>query len=119
EWAAKKYRLDVQERYARAYSSALECVFDKSIIGHFKELSEIGRGITTLVREYSLKSCPDYQPEGFSLHFELDPSLIPSPISFTVQRRIGHPYKENKYFSVAPLKTQDHKSVLERLEKLL
>jgi len=119
-WVGKKYRLDAKERFPRAYNSALEFVFEGPPLDtRFRSLAAIGKVVTHYVRNYDLRGCPTYEPEGFSLHFEVKPELIPSPVPFSLQRRLGYPYAENRFFSNAPLKTNDHQAVLEMLEKNL
>jgi hypothetical protein len=61
-------------------------------------------------------------------HFELtgvfadaDPEAkktIRAPHRFTVERRLGIPFKENVYYSWAPLATNDHLALLTQLEAL-
>jgi hypothetical protein len=119
KWVQTTYRLNAQERFRPAYVSSLEFDFEAMPMSlKFAELSGIGRQVTSYIKNYGLV-CPAYEPEGFSLHFELSPTLVPSPVAFTVARRIGYPYAENKFFSQAPLRTQDHEAVLRDFEKLL
>jgi hypothetical protein len=40
------------------------------------------------------------------------------PISFTLDRRLGLPFENNIYFSMAPLRTKDHLEVLRSIERL-
>ena len=40
-------------------------------------------------------------------------------VDFTLERRAGAPYKENKFFSLAPLQTADNIKVLQKLEQEL
>jgi hypothetical protein len=42
-----------------------------------------------------------------------------APTVFSIERRIDVPDSENKYFSTAPLRTSEHLSLLEKLEKAL
>jgi hypothetical protein len=118
-WISERYHLDIAPVFAPAYHSSLEIVFDESISRRFQELRPIGQAITNLVKSYGQQNCPDFELEGLSMHFEINPALLPSPLPFSVQRRAGSRYAENKYFSQAPLRTGDHKSVLEQLEKIL
>jgi hypothetical protein len=121
EWAAKEYILDTKEVLPRGYFSQVEFVLSKPLSRHFTELGEIGEAITSYVHGYGLKDCPSYEFGGFSMHFDLVKydDLKPSPQPFAIERRVGSSYDERKYFSQAPLRTQDHKAVLERLERIL
>lgn len=38
---------------------------------------------------------------------------------FVIERRVGHPYAENRYFCRAPLRTQDHIAALEAIERVI
>jgi hypothetical protein len=118
-WISERYHLDITPVLAPAYHSSLEIVFNESLSRRFQELRPIGQQITNLVKSYGQQKCPDFELEGLSMHFEIDPTLLPSPLPFSVQRRAGSRYVENKYFSQAPLRTKDHRLVLEEFEKLL
>jgi hypothetical protein len=118
-WVGERYHLDVAPVFPPAYHSSLEVVFDAPISRRFDELRPIGQEVTSLVKGYGLQNCPEYQLEGLSMHFEPNPALLPAPLAFIVERRIGSRYEENRYFSQAPLKTKDHEVVLAQLEKIL
>ncbi len=121
EWAAREYGLDTKEVLPRAYFSQVEFVLSKPLSEHFAKLGEMGGAITSFVQSYGLKDCPLYEFGGFSMHFDLveNDDLKPNPQPFAIERRVGSSYEERKYFSQAPLRTQDHKAILERLERLL
>jgi hypothetical protein len=119
KWISERYHLDIAPVFAPAYHSSLEIVFSEAISRRFQELRPIGQQITNLVKSYGQQNCPDFELEGLSMHFEINPTLLPSPLPFSVQRRAGSRYAENKYFSQAPLRTGDHKAVLEQFEKVL
>jgi hypothetical protein len=59
-----------------------------------------------------------FHPMGFG--FIPDNTLIPGmkPATFRVERKAGMPFETNFYYSSAPLPTQSHLRILERLEKL-
>ncbi len=118
-WFGEKYRLDTASPFAPAYQSSLEAVFREAITDRFEKLRPVGQQIAQFVKRYGVQNCPDFVLEGLSMHFELSPALIPSPVAFSIQRRIGSRYADNKYFSQAPLKTKDHEAVLEQLETIL
>jgi hypothetical protein len=121
KWAAEQYDLDTREVLPRAYFSQVEFVLPRPLSSHFTELGEIGEVIASLVQGYGLKDCPIYEFSGFSMNFDLvkHDDLKPNPQPFAIERRVGSSYDERKYFSQAPLRTQDHKAVLDRLETLL
>jgi hypothetical protein len=123
DWLAKEFELDVNTRFSSAYHSQAEFVFSEKaqLSDHFKELSELGKGITNIIRGYGSTKCPEFELNTLAMHFDLSDTTLPKPIAtpFSFERRVGTSYGENKYFSQAPLKTQDHKAVLEQLEKIL
>jgi hypothetical protein len=50
-----------------------------------------------------------------------DPSKLPplTTVDFTIERRAGRPFSENRYFSVATVTTDSHLSLLEAFERRL
>ena len=121
EWTAKQYGLATNEVMPRAYFSQVEFVLSEPLSSHFTELGKIGEAITSYLQGYGLENCPPYEFGGFSMNFDSvkHEDLKPTPQPFAIERRIGSSYDENKYFSQAPLRTQDHKAILERLETIL
>jgi hypothetical protein len=121
EWAAKEYKLDAEELYPKAYFSQVEFVLSKPLSHHFAELLQIGAAITTFVKGYGLENCPLFEFGGFSMNIDAVKfeDLKPMPQPFAIERRAGSTYDENKYFSQAPLRTQDHRAILEQIERLL
>jgi hypothetical protein len=123
-WAKSEFGLDVTPVFSSAYHGQVEFVLDTDRLSNrFEELNELGKGITKIIEGYGLKNCPPFELAGLTMHFDSsDPafaSIKPIPTAFAIERRVGARYAENKYFSQAPLKTADHRAVLEQLEKLL
>lgn len=120
-WAAKEFTLDTKEVLPRAYFSQVEFVFAKSLGRHFADLQEIGKAITNFIQGYGLEKCPVFEFGGFTMNYDVVKyeDLKPTPQPFAIERRIGSTHDENKYFSQAPLRTQDHRAILERIERLL
>ncbi len=119
DWAKETYKLDTTPIHPNAYHSALEAVLAKEIGRPFEQLNLIGKAISSLLSAYGSKGS-NFELTGFTMHIDLTknpPPPIPTP--FNIERRLGAKFEENKYFSQAPLKTGDHKAVLEQLEKIL
>jgi hypothetical protein len=47
-----------------------------------------------------------------------DPLVIIERSDFVIERRVGHPFEENRYFCTAPMQTGDHIHVLEQIEAI-
>jgi hypothetical protein len=47
-----------------------------------------------------------------------DPLVLIERGDFTIERRTGHSFEENRYFCSAPMTTEDHIGVLERIEAI-
>jgi hypothetical protein len=54
-----------------------------------------------------------------SLSFWADQTNKLNPANFTLERALNVPFSENRYFSSAPLETDKHIALIERLEKIL
>jgi hypothetical protein len=121
DWTARQYGLDKTEVLPRAYFSQVEFVLSKTLSTQFLEFKGLSDAITEFVKGYGLTQCPPYELTGFSINFDFVKydNLKPTPQPFAIERRAGAAFDENKYFSQAPLRTQDHKVVLEKLERIL
>ena len=121
KWIAQEYKIETKEAYARSYFSQIEFLLPRSPGEHFSEFKQIGRAIGNLVKGYGLEKCPSYEVSGFQMHFDVVQSkdLLPVPQPFSLERRAGARYDECKFFSQAPLKTQDHRALLEQIEQIL
>lgn len=78
-------------------------------------LAKIASVVTEEV-EKNYKQRLAYEPAGISIHFDKESTKL-GTAAFTVQRREGVPFGENKYFSSAPLKTDLHLELLQQWEK--
>ena len=77
-------------------------------------LSKLAERLTRRVPEYYGQSV-EYQPASTVVAY--DPlSIKAGPASFSIERRADTLFKENKYFSTAPLPTDEHISLLQDFE---
>ncbi len=59
------------------------------------------------------------------LDFDVDKTALPTPAPvglqqrFILERRVGIPFEKERYFSAAPMRTDDHIKALEEIEKLV
>lgn len=57
----------------------------------------------------------------FATHFETDltgPKSRRRPVRFTLERRVGTPFEKHVFYSQAPIRTEDHLTLLEQIEAL-
>jgi hypothetical protein len=118
KWAANTYKLDIKEIEPVFYHSQVEVTFDGSF-AKLAGLQILGARVSDFLRQYGFKEGPTYDLSGFSLHLDTVGYLGPVPTPFTLERRVGARFDENKFFSQAPLQTKDHERILGELESLL
>jgi len=112
---------DIKAHSKRVYGSSIIIQFDDAIENHISGFLEIGRVLSDAI---SLRMGAQLDFAMERLTFSSDPQEAPARVaqflsSFIIERRINHPYSENRFFSTAPLQTGEHMSVLERIEKIL
>lgn len=110
----------------RSYASAIIVEFESDIE---KQIEFIGR-VEKLINSSGGKS-PERKFKRIS--FGLEDQNIPNPanpvmisplesiekVDFVIERRAGEPFSLNRYFCVAPMRTQDHIKVLEQIAEIL
>lgn len=62
-----------------------------------------------------LKHVFTFQPTALLINADLSQTKIP-PSVFSVERLAEHPFSEQLYFSSAPLRTDEHLTVLQQFE---
>src|SRR5262245_2974572 len=76
-----------------------------------------------LLKDISAAMSLQGEAHCLAVHFNFDPSKIPgriahlNPTSFRIERRVGVPYEQNRYFSGANTTTEKHIELLEQIEK--
>jgi hypothetical protein len=111
---------NLKEFTTRQYVSNCIVQFEKSIEEYISALSEIQKIISP-----ALKAATgiDQEPQVERIGFAFDPTLLPASkaqtLGFILERRIESPFSENRYFSGAPLRTNDHIRVLEQIGRAL
>jgi hypothetical protein len=101
----------------RLYVSQLEVAFDVSLDEVSPALKRIGAMISNTAQGYGQPpySVAPLQMLVVAMNLEQQSNTLVS--DFRIERRVEHPYDSNVYFSQAPLRTIDHKSVLEDFER--
>ena len=97
----------------KLYSSQLFVYTDKQLKLLNPKLKKISEYLSHNVEQSSL----NFQVGGIS--FWPDQTSKVPPASFTFERALGVPFSENRYYSAAPLKTDQHLELLEKLENIL
>lgn len=93
--------------HRRMYVSELNLACDKSLSGIHPDM----RGFSDMLSEAMGTRC-----EPTSIGFGGDP---PSQPTFRFERRVGVPFFQNHYWSLASVSTNTHIALLERLERVL
>ena len=119
-WANKEFGFEVyeQENLGRVYRNEIEFESILPLDSLFRPMAFITQKIPELLLEYGQKK---HVYEFTGLIFNVDSTIAAQPIppQFSLERRTGHSHDENLYYSLAPLRTQDHIELLEFLEREL
>jgi hypothetical protein len=119
QFAMESFKLTLPEkqRIEKVYLSNLEVVLNKPTDAYFGPAAMLSNEIQKCLESYALKSIP-YTLTGTT--FFMDKTKIHNTVltPFSIDRREGLSFDENIYFSSAPLKTQDHVTILEKLDSI-
>ena len=116
-WASNKFGFKYHASMIKrkAYVSQLIFNSDAPIFSALSmPLSKLAQGVTYAI-EKSYGEKINYEPFSFSIHLDQTTRQL-SPAAFTLSRRVGVPFAENKYFSEAPLPTRVHEELLRAFE---
>lgn len=119
DWAVTTFGVTFKQEMIRrsVYVSNVTFHTDVPILAAHPVFEEIAR-ITNAEVEGSYRYHLAYEPAVISLNF--DPGSIRlGTAPFSVQRREGVPFEENKYFSSAPLRTDIHLELLQKWERAM
>lgn len=115
-WAHEKFGIDKTRQFPDFFHSMLELEFERSLI-RFEDFRPIGQAITNLVRGYGFKAS-DFELSGIQISLDPTTQVLPNLTPFSLERRAGASFRENRYFSQAPLRTDDHMWVISEIERL-
>jgi hypothetical protein len=118
-WGEREFGFSPNSKRGRSdyYESHLEVHAEENIGNVFQRFSSVGQSIWEKLKSYEQAGAM-FEVSGLKFHtdtIQLPDSLL-HPIQFTFERRAEHPYFANIYYSQAPLKTEDHITVLGQLE---
>jgi hypothetical protein len=117
EWGASEfglaYRPEMLKR--RVYVGSLIVSSEMPLL----EINPVLRHISTVVTK-EMEACLGrplpYEPTALTVGYDKIATTF-TPAVFTLERREGLPFSDNKYFSHAPLRTQVHMQLLSDIEK--
>jgi hypothetical protein len=97
----------------KAYLSELSIRTDKSLLGLNPKLSQFAERLSSLVP----KEHRNFEPIAITFGSESTNSILRlAPFSF--ERKIGASFSQNRYYSQAPIHTEQHKELLEQFESM-
>ena len=99
----------------RVYSSAVEFEMNGDFDREFAKFASVGARIGAKVAGYGGPE-DSYRGIGWTFVGRL---VGPAPAPFRIERRVNHPFDANVFYSIAPLRTQDHLDVLGEIERLI
>ncbi len=115
-WGAESlhlhYSRDMIKR--KSYVSQISFFTDVPMLSLHPMLATTGDAISSAVKQH-LKLPYKFHPRGIVFGIDPEEQRIPIP-PFTLERRDGIAFSENKYFSSAPVPTRIHLQVVEAFE---
>lgn len=119
DWAVEKLGIRFQSSMVSraAYVSQLTFHSDAPMLFVNPMLSAVAKRASQEVAA-NFKQDLEFEPTGISIAFDSLSTRF-GVAGFSIQRREGVAFWENKYFSAAPLKTKVHLELLEQWEKAL
>jgi hypothetical protein len=108
------YQPDMIKRWG--YVSNLTFYSEVPLLGPEAAIINLTKRVSEKVAQRFTDANLNYKASRLDLDF--DRSQINFPLAaFTIQRRTTAPFSENKYFSEAPLRSEDHIALLEEFER--
>jgi hypothetical protein len=119
DWSVETFGISFKREMVKrcAYVSNVTFYSDAPLLTVNPIFDEIGTLVTSEVEKNFGKRL-DYEPAAVSITYDQLSTKI-GPAAFTLQRREGVPFEENKYFSTAPLRTEVHLDLIEKWEKAM
>lgn len=119
KWAAEKVNLEVGVEKGRIYNSHIVVHSSVQIEKKFELFSEFGSRLAKAIASYGGQNLTDFKLAGLRFFYDGSSLLTPKPTPFLFERRDGQPHDSGLYYSTAPLRTEDHLTLLKELESLL
>jgi hypothetical protein len=119
EWATAEFNMQPRQNpVMRTYSNSLVCIFEKEVESALDKISQMNKLFSKSLKDaYGW----DYKVDLARIACQVDPTNIPHlrNTNFVIERRVQSPFSENRFFCLAPLKTDAHIKLLETIEREL
>lgn len=115
-WLSKEYGyVPIQEiRRSKVYVSEVYVRMEKALNILNPKLERFAELLSSNVEGYG----DNVILETTGISFLSDPGIIGRPGPFKLERQEGIPFEENRYYSIAPLQTEQHLEMLEEFERI-
>jgi hypothetical protein len=118
EWAKPTLGLrPIQRELKKWFYSQVVVEFDNPMNNLLRNFESLSNNLGMILSDYY---DVDEAVQLYRITLNCDKLKLPSSVyltDFTIERRLNHPYEEERFISAAPLRTQDHLKLLEELEK--
>jgi hypothetical protein len=118
-WAAQDFGFrEPRTKLPRRFVSSVVVEFDVELSRAITAFDELQEGFASAIKE-NYRMDPEINASKISL--SADPTKLrpQSTFEFTIERRTGRPFSENRYFSSATLPTPSHLDMLGAFERRL
>jgi hypothetical protein len=118
-WAAASYGLTYKPEMVSRRVYVSEIVFrTQGVLGSLNaKLDPLAERLSGLLKQYS-GFAVKHEVTSIGFHYDHTDSKF-TPASFRVERLENSPFSQNKYYSSAPVPTEDHIALLEEFEAIL
>ncbi len=119
EWAKSELGLHYAEGMIKRTAYVSQLTFESALkINKLNPiLGKVGNFVASKLTK-SIGQALDFEATGVIWNLDQTATKL-APGAFTIERRVEVPFRENKYFSAAPLSTGDHALILQEIEKAL
>ncbi|SRR6266567_6803211 len=119
EWAKSELGLHYAEGMLKRTAYVSQLTFESAMkISKLNPiLGDVGSFVTSKVTK-NIAQALGFEATGVIWNVDQTATKL-APGAFTIERRSEVPFRDNKYFSNAPLPTADHQAILQQIEKAL
>jgi len=118
-WAKIELGLHYEESMVKRRAFVSQVTFESKLeLGRLNPVLETVGSLVSSRLSASMGQPINYEPTGVVLNLDQSTTKL-APGYFSLERREQVPFSDNKYFSTAPISTQDHIAILEELERAL